>query len=342
MVTVGTDSIAPYSTAIEAPEPEVDLRLECEQAKAALDILSKAVRAEPIDDGDWNRLVATEAYVRLREREALVGNRWSDAEFRAFLLSADTKRQFLALKETLAAWTAIELASTASRVLSYLPLGARLRARLFPTIKPLSNSFVYGTNDDAMIFLHLDPSLRMAQVEATVAHELHHVGLFPFECRDVARQKLPPSVRHAVELMRAFREGFAMLAAAGGPDIHPRHVDGAAERHRWDREMAKVDGDLKTIEKLLLDVINGRLTPEQSERMAMDFFRCQGPWYTVGWRMAATVEETYGRAILTECMPDPRLVLFCYNSAIALASDGSREKEPAIWSGELMSALGVH
>jgi len=342
MLAVGTGSTAPQGTRREVSERRVDLRFESEQAEAALEILNKAVNAEPIEDGDWNRLVATEAYVRLREREASVGNRLSDVEFKAFLLSADTKRQFPALKETLAAWTAIELAPIASRVFRYLPPGARLRARLFPTIKPLSNSFVHGSNDHAMVFLHLDPSLRIAQVEATVAHELHHIGLFPFEGQDAARQNLTPPARHAVELMRAFREGFTMLAAAGGPDVHPRHVDGAAERDRWDRNMAKVDRDLKTIENFLLDIVNGHLTPEQSERMAMDFFRRQGPWYTVGWRMAATVEETYGRVLLIECMPDPRLLLLCYNSAVALAADNSRGKEPAIWSAELMSALGVH
>ena len=75
--------------------------------------------------------------------------------------------------------------------------------------------------------------------------------------------------------------------------------------------------------------------------MAMELFGRHGPWYTVGWRMAATVEETYGRAVLIECMPDPRLILFCYNSAVALASGGPHEKKPAISSGELMSALGV-
>ena len=257
MATAGMGSIAPHHAAIEALEPQIDLRFERQQAEAALDILSKAVHAEPIDNGDWKKLVTTEAYIRLREREASVGNHWSDDEFRAFLLSAGMKRQFFALKETLAAWTAIDLATTASRVLSYLPPGARIRARLFPIIKPLSNSFVYGTHDDAMVFLRLDPSLRMAQVEATVAHELHHVGLFPFERRDTARQKLPPLARRAVELMRAFREGFAMLAAAGGPGIHPRHADGAAERRQWDREMAMVDRDLKTIEKLLLGVVSG-------------------------------------------------------------------------------------
>jgi len=41
----------------------------------------------------------------------------------------------------------------------------------------------------------------------------------------------------------------------------------------------------------------------------------QGPWYTVGYKMAVMVERRYGRAALIDCMRDPRLLLVRYNAA---------------------------
>ena len=43
-------------------------------------------------------------------------------------------------------------------------------------------------------------------------------------------------------------EGFAMLAAAGGPDIHPHAVSDAKERARWDHDLANFNEDLKKVE----------------------------------------------------------------------------------------------
>ncbi len=332
-------SAVPNEMASEALGDRVSLRFCGEQAEAALSIVCKLAGAAPADEDDWARMFATEPYIRLKEREASVGRPFADAEFRAFLLSSETRRQLPALKQALAAWSQLPLSAIASRALEYLPASARIHARLFPVIKPTPNSFVHGSSDDAMVFLHLDPTLLMPQVEALIAHELHHIGLFPFECEDDLRQDLPPPVRRAVGLMRDFREGYAVLAAAGGPDVHPRHFDGVAERELWNRSMAQFGRDLKAIEKLLLDVVHERLTLEQSQRIAMEFFGRQGPWYTVGWRMAATVEQRFGRALLLDCMLDPRLLLLCYNSAaIRAARDAGAEGLP-IWSLELMRAL---
>jgi hypothetical protein len=45
-----------------------------------------------------------------------------------------------------------------------------------------------------------------------------------------------------------FGEGFAMLAAAGGPDVHPHAVSASDERARWDKDVANFNDDLKNVQ----------------------------------------------------------------------------------------------
>lgn len=66
------------------------------------------------------------------------------------------------------------------------------------------------------------------------------------------------------------------------------------------------------------------------------FFGVQGPWYTVGWRMAVLIEKTYGRAKLIECMCDQRLLLPTYNRAAAKYNRRS-SKPLALWSNAVVS-----
>ena len=139
----------------------------------------------------------------------------------------------------------------------------------------------------------------------------------------------------------SFGEGFAMLAAAGGPDVHPHAVSGAKERARWDNDMSHFDRDLGTVQQFLLDIAEGRLkTEEERGKVGYAFFGVQGPWYTVGWKMAAVIEKRYGRARLVECMLDLRQLLPTYNRA---AEDLNRAGAGplATWSPELPAALAA-
>ena len=88
-----------------------------------------------------------------------------------------------------------------------------------------------------------------------------------------------------------------------------------------------------------MQVLNGKLEGEAVERRASEFFGLQGPWYTVGYRMAVIVERRYGRAVLIDCMRDRRRLLVKYNAAAQemnrLAQEGT--KLP-LWSAELLEA----
>ena len=129
-----------------------------------------------------------------------------------------------------------------------------------------------------------------------------------------------------------------MLAAAGGPDIHPHAVSNLDERARWDKDLANFNDDLKKVEKFFLDVLEKRITGDEIAKTGFTFFGTQGPWYSVGWKMAVLIEKTYGRARLIECFCDQRKLLPTYNEAAQKHNRESRESL-AVWSGSLVNAI---
>jgi hypothetical protein len=142
--------------------------------------------------------------------------------------------------------------------------------------------------------------------------------------------------QNALRWISAFGEGFAMLAAAGGPKVHPHEVSNPDERARWDQDMKNFNLDLAKIEVFLQRVLGTKVAGEEMQREGFAFFGIQGPWYTVGWRMGALIEETYGRQKLIEVMCDQRMLLPTYNQA---AREHLRKtKEPlAMWSASVVT-----
>jgi hypothetical protein len=241
----------------------------------------------------------------------------------------------LALRQTLTQWKALDGGLAGQKALAYLPTGAQIQANIYPVIKPAANSFVFEGN---AIFLSLDPDQATGAVENMLIHELHHIGYgsaFPTTAVKTALQALPEGAREAYGWISAFGEGMAMLAAAGGPDIHPHALSPSAERARWDQDMDRFDADLRKVQTFLLAVARGSLQGEPAQSQGMAFFGVQGPWYTVGWRMAVTIEKAFGRGVLLGCMQDPRLLLPTYNRAVL-----ARKENLARWSPELIQALG--
>ena len=150
--------------------------------------------------------------------------------------------------------------------------------------------------------------------------------------------KPSPNARTALTYARAFGEGFAMLAAAGGPDIHPHAVSGPEDRARWDRDVANFDSDLRTVEKFFLDVLAGRLSEQQIGEAVAPFYGEQGAWYTVGWKMSVVIEKALGRRTLVATMCDPRLLFATYNRAAARHNRKSR-RPLALWSPTLLEEI---
>jgi hypothetical protein len=326
----------------EASSDRIQLKFSTDEAEAVLAILDKRAAGTAVTDSDWQRLFATEPYIRLQKREAAMHRDFNDDDFKTFVLSPGLAEKASVLRKTLDAWEHADLAASARRALAYLPEQAVIKAKVFAEIKPKTNSFVFDTTTDPAIFLYLDPEESAAKFENTVAHELHHIGYSSIAGLAEAKQtNLPPKVKSAVDWMGAFGEGFAMLAAAGGPDVDPHAASSPAEHERWDHDLANFNPDLAGLQRFFLDIIDGKLSTQESSAKASTFFGdAQGPWYTVGYKMSVIVEKRFGRKVLIECMLDPRELLARYNRAAEELNQHSGEKL-ALWSPELMQKIGV-
>jgi Putative zinc dependent peptidase (DUF5700) len=330
-------------TARAAKRHGVDVRLITDEAEAVLAILAKRKTSAEITDADWQRVFSSEGYVRLKEREHSMKRSFEDSDFRVFVMSGQLLQRAPALEETLTRWKQADISRSAGLALAYLPKTAHITAKIYPVIKPRENSFVFDVTTNPAIFLYLDPAVGRAKFENTLAHELHHIGYgtsCPSRKTAAKIEKLPKNLQTLIQWIGGFGEGFAMLAAAGGPDIHPHAVSNAEERSRWNHDLANFDQDLKKVESFFLDLAHDRLTEEQATTKGFSFFGIQGPWYTVGWKMAVTIEKEFGRRRLIESFCDHRKLLETYNQAAVRHNRRSR-KQLATWSPEIINAVSA-
>lgn len=322
----------------------IQLQTDFSEADAALAILEKRNAGQPVTDSDCQALFATEPYQRLKKREAAMHRAFTDDDFKKFLLSDDLLKQRTALAHTVLAWKHTDLPAAAARVLHYLPAESVIHAKVFPLIKPLINSFVFDMDSDPAIFLYIEPDTSPASFEITVAHEMHHIGLSSVDKQYEEKiALLPPAARRVAQWMGAFGEGEAMLAAAGGPDVDPVATESQEIKDNWARGKREFNADLGKVSDFFLQVLDGKLQGEAIGQKGSEFFGLQGPWYTVGHRMAVIVEKRYGRGALIDCMRDPRLLLVRYNVAAqemnqraAGSRTGSGAQILALWPSQIL------
>jgi hypothetical protein len=325
----------------------VQLTLDTSEADQVLVILTARSAGKPIEESQWQALFATEPYKRLKEREKEIAKRFNDSRnvlndetFKQFVLSDTLSARASELRSTLARWKQVDLQTAAEGVLEYLPSSAGIHAKVFPVIKPNSNSFVWESSTNPAIFLYLNPGISAAKFSNTVAHELHHIGLASAQAEYEHRiASLPERARAAAEWVGAFGEGLAMLAAAGGPEVDPHEASTKAEHARWEHDMANFNSDLPAVNTFFLDILGGKFANQAAlEEKGSSFFGAQGPWYTVGYKMAVIVEKRYGRDALIQTMLDPRRLLILYNRAAAEKNAASNEKLP-LWSEQVIKEL---
>lgn len=65
-----------------------------------------------------------------------------------------------------------------------------------------------------------------------------------------------------------------------------------------------------------------------------------GPWYTVGHRMAVTIERTFGRAALVATYADPRQFVARYNEAAEAENAKNGGKLP-LFSAKILKAVDI-
>ena len=318
----------------------VQIHVDFSEADASLAILDKRATSQAIADADWQALYATEPYQRLKKREAAMHREFTDEDFKKFMLSDELLKKQAALAGAVHAWKRADLRAAGVRVLQYLPDESVIKTKVFPLIKPLENDFVFDMDTDPAIFLYLDPSQSAASFESDVAHEMHHIGLSSIDKQYEQKiASLPPAAKQVAEWMGAFGEGEAMLAAAGGPDVDPVATASQELKDNWARGKRDFNADLTKVSDFFLEVLNGKLQDEAIGQKASEFFGLQGPWYTVGYKMAGMVEKRFGRAALIECMRDPRLLLVRYNAAAQEMNARLAEGQPGVSGNSQLLAL---
>ncbi|MGB7731965.1 MAG: DUF5700 domain-containing putative Zn-dependent protease [Candidatus Acidiferrum sp.] len=323
-----------------ATDPQVQLTLDNSEARQALVILHKEQAHKSVEDDDWQKLFATIPYQWLKARETGLRRGFTDESFRKFMQAPETQGRAEEWEQTLAGMERANMAGLGQRVLAWLPAGAVIQARVFPLIKPMTNSFVWrNEHDEPAIFIYLEKQTQ-AQFETIVTHECHHIGLFGLETQQEKMfAELPTTVKTAAELMGAFGEGEAVLAAIGSTDLRPHWEDDAPTRARWDSDMMHFNQDLVSLTQFFDDVLNGKLKGDAIQEKASTFFGYQGPWYTVGYEMAALVEKRFGRKVFTDCLLDPRLLLLRYNEVATEANKNGASL--ALWPEDLLRRIYV-
>ncbi len=100
------------------------------------------------------------------------------------------------------------------------------------------------------------------------------------------------------------------------PITIPPNSGQGAEHARWGHDMANFSADLRLVKGFFMDVVNGKFAGQDAiDEKTGTFFGIQGPWYTVGYKMAVMVEKRFGRETLIHTVLDPRLLLVLYNQA---------------------------
>jgi hypothetical protein len=318
----------------------IEIKVDFSEAEQALSIVAKHNSGKDVTQADWNALFATEPYRRLKKRETAMHSDFTDDDFKKFILSLDLDWQYDQLRRTLDRWKHADMKAAAKRALAYLPASANVRTKVFPLIKPKHNGFVFDLDTDPAIFSYLDPVDSKEAFVNSVSHEMHHIGLSSTDkIYATVIASLPLGPRMAAKTMGAFGEGEAVLAAAGGPDAPPTRYEDLDVRENWTRGMQTFNQDLESVNQFLLDVARGKLSEDAANEKAMSFFGdIQGPWYTVGYKMAVMVEKRFGRPALIQCMLDRRLLLVRYNQAAEDLNKRSSEKLP-LWSTELLDLV---
>jgi hypothetical protein len=316
-----------------------------DQADAVLRILEARAAGELVDEDAWQALLASEGYRRVMEREAALDRQlgidrgYTDESFRQWLESDTALTDLPGQARVLATWHEVDGAAAGRRALAYLPDSAVLRATIYPIIRKQTNSFVWDLSGDPAIFMHVGPGSNRAEIESILAHELHHVGL----SGTCTRTSDPDQETRQLidQWLTGFGEGLAVLAAAGSPES-PTHAladdEGLAA---WEAGMARLEPDMRRLESFFLDIAAGAVRGEELQRRGMALINApdapQGPFYTVGWHMAATVERLLGRPALMGMICDPATLIRRYNRAAAEAGSGTG---PApLWSEAFIGLL---
>jgi len=311
--------------------PRANVRVVTDEADAVLAILDARAAGRAIGEAEWQRVFASEGYVRLKAREHAMNRAFDDDAFREFVMSPEVLARRATLHDALQRMKRANLDGAANCALAYLPANATIDAVIYPVIKPRENSFVFDRN---AIFIYLTEQ-PVERFEETVAHELHHIG-YGTACVAASDDSLPPPQQAMRKWLGAFGEGFAVLAASGGLRGNPYASAEPDVREAWRTGTANYAAEFARVERFFTDVLNEKITGDEIGTRAFELYGLVGPWYTVGWKMAVTIEEELGREELVRALCRTETLLATYNRAADAHEKRTGERLPR-WSERLTS-----
>ena len=331
-----------------SPGSTVEVRVDTAQAEVVLNLLAARARGEAVPTSSWARVLASEGYRRALERELAIDERlgidrgYSDESFLEWAESDAALEGLAARTRTLAAWADVDVDAAGARAMAYLPPDVRLVATVYPLVRSQLNSFVWDLPDDPAIFMAVGADMSAEELQLTLAHELHHVGLVG-RCEE-SESAGDETVAAARGWLSGFGEGLAVLAAAGGPDGDTHAVGQVDLRTAWQVRLDNVEADMRRLESFLLDVAEGRLEGEEARRQGMAFVSAegvpQGAFYSLGWFMAVAVERRLGReAVIAATCDHGRLLTDYQRVAATLSGERSAEEPLPAWSEGLLRVL---
>lgn len=101
---------------------------------------------------------------------------------------------------------------------------------------------------------------------------------------------------------------------------------------------------MRRMESFFLELLDGSLTEEEQTRRGMALVATedvpQGPFYTVGWLMASTVQKQLGRERLVASLCDPRTFLADYSRAAGEHNRAEPARPLPLWSTGFMRRIG--
>jgi hypothetical protein len=322
---------------VQAQTAGVAIRLVHDEADASLVIVQRHERRQQVGNLEWRALFTSAGYRALAARDSTFGVLRDDSAFARFLLRDSLAARVGELAQRVHDMEELDVTRPARQALSYAPANARIDATIFPVVKPQPNSFVFGPDTAPQLFLFVNVDETPTHFVNRLTHELHHVALNT-ACANDPAPSLPQPVHALVRNLGAFGEGLAMLAAAGSPDVDANSASDAATRARWDADVRDYPRQFAAIEDFVRAVVDGHITTRDSVRaVAQTLYGAQGPWYVVGWKMAATIERQLGRPALIAAMCDPRILMATFNRAAARAN-ASGDSLPT-WNENLLNAL---
>lgn len=328
----------------------VELKLQPDEAEAALAILDLRARGLEVPESAWARLFASEGYRRMMARERFMDEQlgidrgYSDEGHRTFF-STDTVLlgRLDALHEALDVWKQVDIARAGRRALAYLPAGTRIHGTIYPLLRNATNSFVFELgSDNPAIFMYMEPGKTAVSLENTLAHEFHHVGTGA----GCPSRPEPKNERVAAfqSWLTGLGEGIAMLAAAGSPDADPEAGAPEELRRAWAIRQDSVVTDLVALTGFFRAILSGEIQGGALNRAGFDFINRegfpQGPFYTLGWFMAATVERELGRSAVVASVCSPGRLLVSYNRAAGGVNARRPDADLPLWPADLLEAIG--